>query len=657
MVKIKTMVIVIVVIVILLATVQWVSSQEVSDRFRISDVPHLQGYPAIAHNSTINQYLVVWEDWRGSGIGTDIYAQLVNNDGTLSGANFPLVTTDDWQRAPALAHNPATSKYLLVWEDHNNQDIYGQLVNANGSLSGSQFPIAVAAEYQWNPDLALNPSANQFLVVWQDDRLVPYVQDIYGQLVNADGSLSGANFVISAQTTEQVHPAVAYNTATNQYLVVWHDDTTRDIYAYRVNADGSLSGTDFAISTSSAEQRYPDLAYAASADRFLIVWEHNADIYGRLVNGDSSFAGPEFQIGSSSGVLSEPVVAFDTSNRQFLVVWRDSVGWDDLYARQVDTNGNMPGSQFDFVYATGDDVSPAIAFNSTSPQFLVAWQHQTCNDYGCDDYDKDIFGAFYQAFGEFRLYSPLLQRESQPIVMLTPTATATSPPAIQSPTPTHTATPTQTSVPGTWQTIMSEDFEGVFPDQWLVLDNQSGDEEYYWGKRDCRASSGSYSGWAVGAGTDGTILACGSNYPNFASSWMIYGPFSLADAIQAELSFKAWVNTESPTDMYDYLCWMASIDGINFSGDCAYGNSSGWFEQVLDLGNVSDLGNVTGQSDVWIGFLFASDSSVVYSEGAYIDDILLRKCVGGSCSTLASQLQGGAVPGLSQFPATKELNR
>lgn len=402
-------------IVILLGTYQLVSSGGVSTWFRISDIPSIQDIPGIAYNSSSDQFLVVWEDYRGDvGFGTDVYAQLVNSDGSMSGANFPLTVTEDWQKGPKPAYNPITDKYLVVWEDWREDDIYGHLVNANGTLSDSEFPIATAAEYQSYPDLAYNSTSNQFLVVFEGDREVPSNYNIYGQLVNADGSLSGANFPISEPLTDQLLPVVAYNNIADQYLVVWEDyrnpATDADIYARVVNGNGSIPDADFAISTADADQTYPDLAYALPANRFLVVWEQSADIYGRLVNADKTFVGPEFQIATGPESLSNPVVGFDSSNNQFMVVWSDSQGWDNLYARQVGTDGTMPGPQFDFAYGTGNFLYPAIAYNSASLQFLVAWQHQTCNDLNCDDYDKDIYGSFYQTVAYYGIYLPLIQR-------------------------------------------------------------------------------------------------------------------------------------------------------------------------------------------------------------------------------------------------------
>ncbi len=179
---------------------------------------------------------------------------------------------------------------------------------------------------------------------------------------------------------------------------------------------------------------------------------------------------------------------------------------------------------------------------------------------------------------------------------------------------------------GAWTAIMTENFEGTFPGTtWSVFDNAGGYGEYYWGKRNCRAHAGSYSGWSVGAGADGSSLICGYNYPDNAKSWMIYGPFDLSYASDAEWLFSYWNFSESD---YDYLFWGASIDSSHFYGVSTSGNSGGWNDVNFDLTDVYYLGNLTGQPQVWIAFVFSSDASVTQAEGAYVDDILLQKVTG-----------------------------
>lgn len=191
------------------------------------------------------------------------------------------------------------------------------------------------------------------------------------------------------------------------------------------------------------------------------------------------------------------------------------------------------------------------------------------------------------------------------------------------------------SIPN-WETLVNTTFEGDFPGPWAVFDNDATTHgEYFWASRNCRPYAGTNSAWAVGGGVNGNGLSCGSNYPDYMDSWMQYGPFSLVNATAAELVFKLWSNNESD---YDGVCRMASIDGINFYGICTSGNSAGWIDRTLDLTTVYTLGDLRGHSQVWVALVFTSDSLINYPEGAYVDNIVLRRCMTTSCTgSIANQ--------------------
>ncbi|MCS7061424.1 MAG: S8 family serine peptidase [Anaerolineae bacterium] len=184
-----------------------------------------------------------------------------------------------------------------------------------------------------------------------------------------------------------------------------------------------------------------------------------------------------------------------------------------------------------------------------------------------------------------------------------------------------------------WTIIASEDFEGAFPQAgWQTFDDDSATNgEYFFAKRNCQAYAGSYSAWVIGGGANGGALACGANYPHNALAWLVYGPFSLTDATAAQLTFWQSINSEIG---FDYLWRLASTDGTNFYGSGTSGNTSGWVSRTLDLANVPTLGNLLGQSQVWIALVFESDGSVNYPNGAYVDNIVLRKCTSASCAGL-----------------------
>ncbi len=154
-------------------------------------------------------------------------------------------------------------------------------------------------------------------------------------------------------------------------------------------------------------------------------------------------------------------------------------------------------------------------------------------------------------------------------------------------------------------TIMSQNFEGTWPAaSWQLLDSSSSDGgEFLWGRRNCQPRAGSYAGWSVGGGAQGSALSCSANYPNNAYTWAIYGPFNLSNATSATLSYHIRGTTEAGTNCpYDYLYVGSSTDGAQFSGSRTCGawtsglDGNGYYWRTLDLRSR------IGQSQVWIAF-------------------------------------------------------
>lgn len=216
-----------------------------------------------------------------------------------------------------------------------------------------------------------------------------------------------------------------------------------------------------------------------------------------------------------------------------------------------------------------------------------------------------------------------LTRTPRPTFTALPTDTSTMTKTVTA-TPTETMTPTPSPTSTLWRPILAERFEGIFPGVWELVTNI---QSYNWGKSACRVDAGDYSGWALGGGTIGAHLPCGSNYVNNLEVAMIYGPFSLVGATQADVLYRAWFNTELEAD---WLSCLASVDGEHFYGQRTTGISqgyNGWQDRRLDLTNVRPLGNLVGRSQVWVAFVFKTDATNVMAEGAYLDDIVIRQYI------------------------------
>jgi len=186
-----------------------------------------------------------------------------------------------------------------------------------------------------------------------------------------------------------------------------------------------------------------------------------------------------------------------------------------------------------------------------------------------------------------------------------------------------TASPTiKTATSGT---LLSEGFEGAFPGNWQLYHDTAG-ADVSWGKTSYRKSAGSYSIWcaAQGSASPGT----GGNVPNHTNTWAYIGPFDLSDATSGELTFDLWLETELN---YDNFKWLASTDGSNFSGFQTSTDRSGFQTVTTDLSDWGSAGNLLGQPQVWIAFIYQSDESNMF-EGAYVDQVSLTTNGGGGGS-------------------------
>lgn len=177
--------------------------------------------------------------------------------------------------------------------------------------------------------------------------------------------------------------------------------------------------------------------------------------------------------------------------------------------------------------------------------------------------------------------------------------------------------------------LLQEDFDGTFPSgNWRVLDhNGSKNGEYYWDDDDFKPFNGKSSAWVANGGGNGLDPEY-YNYPDNLQTWMIYGPFDLSDASNANFTFNYWNVSEIN---YDHLGWYASPDGNNFYGMRVSGNSQGWKPVTLNLATVPVVGNLLGDSSVWIAFRFSSDGNTT-DRGAFIDQVRVQKEINSGCA-------------------------
>jgi len=165
-------------------------------------------------------------------------------------------------------------------------------------------------------------------------------------------------------------------------------------------------------------------------------------------------------------------------------------------------------------------------------------------------------------------------------------------------------------------TIISEGFEGAFPNTWSTGDLNPNNGLVYWKDEyntfgSVTAHSGSWKGYCAGISNGVPVTVAG--YANNQQAYMSK-PMVLTGYTGANLSF--WYNIPS-IESYDYFRVYVN-NTLLFNTDAATvtTNAGGWELVTLPLN-----GYLSGTNT--LKFEFDSDFSVTY-EGVYLDDILVR---------------------------------
>lgn len=336
----------------------------------------------------------------------------------LIGNNFPVSTVSSDKWSPSIAHNTQSNQYLTIWEDSRRgfgNEIYGQLLNADGSLAKQEIKITNTDEStnDGDPAVSYNESTDQFLVVWirsyGPDNEAERLLGIYGVLVNSNGTLASGEMHISDTDAGSRHwPEIAYNNKSNEYLVVWENlvnyNLLYDIYGQRVSSTGGLVNDNFPISASDGDERHPKIAYNKILDKYLVAWDkgdaalENRNVYAQLVDSDGGLQAPQTPITTSSKDDSVDVASADSNG--FMIVWRKFFNNADIYGAVLGSDSTL-GSHFIISSADGDQFGPVIAFNSMSNKYLVAW----------DDYRNGPEGFEWRS-GNSNIYAQLVNVDS-----------------------------------------------------------------------------------------------------------------------------------------------------------------------------------------------------------------------------------------------------
>ena len=255
------------------------------------------------------------------------------------------------------------------------------------ALIGSNFPIANfpdavnAAEDPAHPDIAFNPSRNEYLAVW-DAAMRDTSQNIYARRLSSAGSPIGGTFVVCQAGGPQVVPSVAYDSGTGEYWVVWTDfraGVSGRVYGQRVSGTGSLVGPEIQMNTG-IEDAFA-ARVACGSRRAVVTWTSQAEgalavILVRGYEGSGSPMTPPLLLSDTSVTATEPDICYNGDDRHFLVVWHEShtsTGWD-IMGFPLTNDLYVAGARMGISTASANQKRARAAYSPIADRYCIVWQ-------------------------------------------------------------------------------------------------------------------------------------------------------------------------------------------------------------------------------------------------------------------------------------------
>jgi hypothetical protein len=143
------------------------------------------------------------------------------------------------QRVPTIAHNPDRNEFLVVWKvgvkdsQPDAGTLVGRIINADGTLAGSDFVVVDKPRVQHWPTLTYVEDRGKYFMTWTDSRndgLPPETSwgasgdmDIYGLWLDESGNPVGDEIIIADSENWQTGAEVAYNPVMKRFLITWYD--------------------------------------------------------------------------------------------------------------------------------------------------------------------------------------------------------------------------------------------------------------------------------------------------------------------------------------------------------------------------------------------------------------------------------------------------
>lgn len=348
-------------------------------------------FPLIVSDGT-GGAIISWQSYRGSATA-DIYAQRVNSAGDVqwSLGGLPVCVVVFEQDAIKMISD-GVGGAIMTWQDYRSNsgftDIYAQRVNQTGTMIWTANGVSVCneASAQHEPNLVSDGNGGAF-ITWYDNRAGNY--DIYSQRMGSAGAPQWTTNGVASCTmgTDQLKPDICSDGA-GGVIIVWYDfrsSTDFDIYAQRVGPSGAIVwAVDGIVMNNNVGYNQVDPQIVSDGmGGGIVSWTDyrtgiTSDIYAQRMNstGAVQWTATGVIICTESGDQVSSQIVSDGNNGAY-ITWEDhrNTGNSDIYAQRIASNAaiNWAATGYPICTVSDNQMKPKILSNGNLGA-IVVWQ-------------------------------------------------------------------------------------------------------------------------------------------------------------------------------------------------------------------------------------------------------------------------------------------
>ena len=288
-------------------------------------------------------------------------------------------------RYPDAAYDDANNVFLAVT---GKEKVQGRFLSASGTLLtgplGATFNLTSATAYQQAPRAHCGEGV--CLVVWHqgDSGTTPMAR-----LVSYTAGFISAPFAVGPKGSMwEMGAGIAYSPAANQFLVAWHGNygSGNNIWIARVTTGGQVVNKS-AVTTTTAYEREPSVAYNAASGEFVVVYAGTVKVNGietayvraQRVKDGTPLGGPIQLDSAKASYISW--AEYNPTTQSVLATW--SRGGAKIYGRAISAAGSI-GSLLTLSTSYGAYDALDVSFNPVTRSFLLVTHGSTVEDVGIE---------------------------------------------------------------------------------------------------------------------------------------------------------------------------------------------------------------------------------------------------------------------------------